>query len=234
LNIQSPNHVPIILLTEWTQSEILSLNYESWPPRSFQGHQNKSCEWKKATSHAQRKILLRSNGVRWSVLNELTYWNPIDHVDVEPMHCLSGMLEWHCQKLWGLNVIAADISDSKKLVQVGYPLAEDYFDGEEWEENLEQTQNKPTCPSINMESLQEALMDINEKIQLENNDYGPPVFSEDDLLIIRKVIRLTKLPAWLNRLSLTFGDASAGKVQSADWITLFTIFLHYKKKLRNC
>ncbi|POW21879.1 hypothetical protein PSHT_01846, partial [Puccinia striiformis] len=58
----------------------------------------------------------------------------------------------------------------KKLVQVGYPLAEDYFDGEEWEENLEQTQNKPTCPSINMESLQEALMDINEKIQLENND----------------------------------------------------------------
>ncbi|KNF01148.1 hypothetical protein PSTG_05503 [Puccinia striiformis f. sp. tritici PST-78] len=137
---------------------------------SFQGHQNKSCEWKKATSHAQRKILLRSNGVRWSVLNELTYWNPIDHVDVEPMHCLSGMLEWHCQKLWGLNVIAADISDSKKLVQVGYPLAEDYFDGEEWEENLEQTQNKPTCPSINMESLQEALMDINEKIQLENND----------------------------------------------------------------
>ncbi|KAI9627297.1 hypothetical protein KEM48_009923 [Puccinia striiformis f. sp. tritici PST-130] len=125
------------------------------------------------------------------------------------MHCLSGMLEWHCRKLWGLDVIAADISDSKKLVQVGYPVTEDYFDEDEWEENLEQAQNEPTGPSINLESLQEALMDIDEEMQLENNDYGPPVFSEYDLLIIWKVIRLTKLPTWLNCLSLTFGDASA-------------------------
>ncbi|POW09247.1 hypothetical protein PSTT_06937, partial [Puccinia striiformis] len=95
--------------------------------------------------------------------------------------------------LWGLDVIAADISDSKKLVQV------------------EQAQNEPTGPSINLESLQEALMDIDEEMQLENNDYGPPVFSEYDLLIIWKVIRLTKLPTWLNCLSLTFGDASAEK-----------------------
>ncbi|KAI7939062.1 hypothetical protein MJO28_014641 [Puccinia striiformis f. sp. tritici] len=194
------------------QAEITSLYYGSWPPQSFQGHQAESQEWKNATTHAERKALLESTGVRWSVLNELPYWNPTDYVVVKPMHCLSGMLEWHCRKLWGLDVIAADISDSKKLVQVGYPVTEDYFDEDEWEENLEQAQNEPTGPSINLESLQEALMDIDEEMQLENNDYGPPVFSEYDLLIIWKVIRLTKLPTWLNCLSLTFGDASAEKV----------------------
>ncbi|POV94938.1 hypothetical protein PSTT_16553, partial [Puccinia striiformis] len=115
------------------------------------------------------------------------------------------------------STLRTDISDSKKLVQVGYPVTEDYFDEDEWEENLEQAQNEPTGPSINLESLQEALMDIDEEMQLENNDYGPPVFSEYDLLIIWKVIRLTKLPTWLNCLSLTF----------ADWITLITIFLPF-------
>ncbi|POW10870.1 hypothetical protein PSHT_08560 [Puccinia striiformis] len=89
------------------KAEITSLYYGSWPPQSFQGHQTESQEWKNATTHAERKALLES----------------------------TGMLEWHCRKLWGLDVIAADISDSKKLVQVGYPVTEDYFDEDEWEEN---------------------------------------------------------------------------------------------------
>ena len=70
-------------------------------------------------------------------------------------------------------------------------------------------------------------MEIDEEIQIEDNQFGPSVFSDGNLLILRKVIKLTKLPAWLNRLSHLFGDASAGKVRSADWITLITIFLPF-------
>lgn len=118
-------------------TEIESLDYNSWPQRSLQGHQKESKQWRDATTLAERTKLFKSNGVRWSVLNQLPYWNPIDFVVVEPMHCLSGMIEWHCRKLWGLDLVAANLSESQKRAQPSRPHAEDYFDEDEYEEHLD-------------------------------------------------------------------------------------------------
>ncbi|KAH9822268.1 hypothetical protein DFH28DRAFT_922584 [Melampsora americana] len=52
-------------------------------------------------------------------------------------------------------------------------------------------------------------------------------FSSQDLSKIRWVLKKTQIPPWLNRPSPIFGDAAAGKVRSADWITFFTIFMPF-------
>jgi hypothetical protein len=53
-------------------------------------------------------------------------------------------------------------------------------------------------------------------------------FSTEDLMsTIRRIIRCTTLPSWLNRPPLLFGDASAGKVRSADWVTFLAIFMPF-------
>ncbi|WAQ91664.1 hypothetical protein PtA15_15A54 [Puccinia triticina] len=48
-----------------------------------------------------------------------------------------GMIEWHCRKLWGLDLVAANLSESQKRAQPSRPHAEDYFDEDEYEEHLD-------------------------------------------------------------------------------------------------
>ncbi|POW20418.1 hypothetical protein PSHT_03598 [Puccinia striiformis] len=157
--------------------EIDSLDCTSWKKRTIQGHQAESEAWKSAKTHAERETLFKKSGVRYSILNELPYWDPTEFVVVEPMHLLSGILEWHAQKVWCID--------------------------------------------------EDTLMEIEEEIRVDTEVNGPSVFSSDDLKLIRRVITQTKIPSWLNRPSPIFGDASAGKVRSADWITFFTVFMPF-------
>jgi len=45
-------------------------------------------EWLDATSKSQRKALYKRNGVHWSELLHLTYWDPVNWVVVDGMHNL--------------------------------------------------------------------------------------------------------------------------------------------------
>ncbi|KAG0140672.1 hypothetical protein CROQUDRAFT_27178, partial [Cronartium quercuum f. sp. fusiforme G11] len=71
------------------------LNFTTWRSRTIEGHKAESDAWRSATTHAQRDQLLKAYGVRWSILNELSYWDPTMFTVVKPMHLLSGMLSWH-------------------------------------------------------------------------------------------------------------------------------------------
>lgn len=42
---------------------------------------------------------------------------------------------------------------------------------------------------------------------------------------IRKVIRQTSTPTWINSVPYNFGDAAAGKLKADEWRTLGTIYL---------
>ncbi|POW04864.1 hypothetical protein PSTT_10068, partial [Puccinia striiformis] len=81
---------------------------------------------------------------------------------------------------------------------------------------------------IDLRLLQNALMKLEEEMRVDTEVNGPSVFTSDDLKLIRQVIiTQTKIPSWLNRPSLIFGDASASKVRSANWITFFTVFMPF-------
>ncbi|POW01152.1 hypothetical protein PSTT_12679, partial [Puccinia striiformis] len=202
------------------QSRNQDLDHAAWSVRTIEGHKAESKAWKSATTHTERKELFKAFGVRWSILNELSYWDPTKFTVVEPMHLLSGMLCWHAIKVWRLKEIVLELKD-KKPVEYDVPVNEDYFDGDHYEQLREDERYYATTNNsgINLHSLQDALMEIDEDIQAINDSSEDPcVFSSKDLSKIRWVIKHTQIPSWLNRPSPIFGDASAGKVRSADWI----------------
>ncbi|KAI7960492.1 hypothetical protein MJO29_005560, partial [Puccinia striiformis f. sp. tritici] len=105
----------------------------------------------------------------------------------------------------------------------------DYFDEDEFE-GLREEDNNPVLnnPSIDMNLLEDALMEIDEVIEDKTSSAKiSSAFSPEDLSTIRHIISCTVIPSWLNRPLLLFGDASAGKVRSANWITFFTIFMPF-------
>jgi hypothetical protein len=92
------------------------------------------------------EALLKSNpqAVRWSPLNELPYWNPIQSTVIDPMHLiLLGLCQFHWRRFWGGDRIP-DVSkiilgegtgiqeDATYLDNVDFPLGEGaYLDNEQ-------------------------------------------------------------------------------------------------------
>ncbi|KAI9445610.1 hypothetical protein F5148DRAFT_1278254 [Russula earlei] len=84
--------------------EIDNLDANSWPIRTWAEHRQSACAWKDATSHAARLRLYCQNGIRWSKLLRLPYWDPTTFVVLDCMHSLLlGNLQRHCREVWGMN-----------------------------------------------------------------------------------------------------------------------------------
>ncbi|POW10495.1 hypothetical protein PSHT_08759 [Puccinia striiformis] len=199
------------------QSRNQDLDHAAWSMRTIEGHKAESEAWKSATTHTEREELFK------------VYWDPTKFTVVEAMHLLSGMLCWHAIKVWCLKEIALELKD-KKPVQYDIPVNEDHFDEDHYKQLREDERYYATTndSGINLRSLQDALMEIDQDIQAnDDSSEDPCVFSSKDLSKIRWVIKQTQIPLWLNRPSPIFGDASAGKVRSADWISFFTIFMPF-------
>ncbi|KAI7966384.1 hypothetical protein MJO29_002132 [Puccinia striiformis f. sp. tritici] len=142
------------------------------------------------------------------------------------MHFLSGILKQHAQKVWCIDKVVVEIK-KKQVRDVQFPESEDYLDEDTYAELRHEELNAGNN-GIDLRLLQNALMKLEEEMRVDTEVNGPSVFTSDDLKLIRQVIiTQTKIPSWLNRPSLIFGDASASKVRSANWITFFTVFMPF-------
>ena len=93
-----------------TLDDIDDFDYQHWPSRSLAEHQRLAQEWKDATSERDRDKLYEENGVRWSELLRLPYWDPTRFVMIDSMHgFFLRMFQRHCRQIWGMSV---DIEDS--------------------------------------------------------------------------------------------------------------------------
>ncbi|KNZ64683.1 uncharacterized protein VP01_1004g11 [Puccinia sorghi] len=117
----------------------------------------------------------------------------------------------------------------KSMLDVDHQLqTKDHFDEDEYEA-LREEEQAPFLNSsgIDLTSLQEALMEIDQEIEDQHSSLNVTnIFSTEDLSTIRCIIGSTIIPSWL-RPSLLFGDTSSGKVCLADWVTCFTTFMPF-------
>lgn len=75
-------------------------------------------EWKLARSHSERDKLFKKQGVRWSVLLDLPYWDPPRYTIIDSMHTiLLGHLHRHCSIIWGMNAARVDRNGNRKAVR---------------------------------------------------------------------------------------------------------------------
>lgn len=84
--------------------EIDNLEVKSWPTRTWDEHKQSASAWRGATSTAEQSRLYRQNGIRWSELLRLPYWDPTTFIVLDCMHSLLlGDLQRHCREIWGMD-----------------------------------------------------------------------------------------------------------------------------------
>lgn len=88
-----------------TIQEIENLDKTSWPKRRLYEQLVWARQWKECPSERDREFLFKLHGVRWSVLLDLPYWNPILFSIVDQMHAaFLGLYQTHCRRLWGIDL----------------------------------------------------------------------------------------------------------------------------------
>jgi hypothetical protein len=64
-------------------------------------HRENALNWRRCKSNAERTRFVKENGVRWSELLRLPYFDPIRFVVIDPMHCLFlGIAKWIVKRIW--------------------------------------------------------------------------------------------------------------------------------------
>ena len=83
-----------------------NLNINTWPPGlSREDHIAFANDWRNKKTASEQNAAVKKNGIRWSVLLDLPYWQPSQWTITEGMHVLLlGVIPRHCRDLLGLNM----------------------------------------------------------------------------------------------------------------------------------
>jgi hypothetical protein len=84
-------------------------DHECWKRRSRDQMHQAAIAWRDARSTHERNVLFSKNGVRWSPLWKLPYWDPTRQLVVDSMHCLlEGVAHFHFTELLELTDAGAN------------------------------------------------------------------------------------------------------------------------------
>ena len=82
------------------KADYTNINRSEWTARTMNDHKKQANEHKHATTRAQEKAIEREYGCRYSILNELPYFDPPRMCIIDPMHNLLLGTAKHMVDLW--------------------------------------------------------------------------------------------------------------------------------------
>lgn len=83
------------------KNNLQNLDHKNWQERKAEDHRQSAEQWKAATNAKDRKALKDHNGVYWTPLVRLTYWDPVYDLVIDTMHNLYiGVAAHHCRDVW--------------------------------------------------------------------------------------------------------------------------------------
>jgi hypothetical protein len=86
-----------------------NLNRTTWTPRNVADLRTAAHQWKDAKSQAERNALFKKNGVRWTELWRLPYYNPLAMISIDGMHALfERVIPFHLREVLGIDKSLAD------------------------------------------------------------------------------------------------------------------------------
>jgi len=86
--------------TESRKSDYSGYNRDDWPSREESVHRDQSTRYLEASTRTEQREIEKYYGLRYSVIVELPYFNPIRHAVVDPMHNLYLGLSKHAMQIW--------------------------------------------------------------------------------------------------------------------------------------
>jgi hypothetical protein len=80
-----------------------------WQPKDVDDLRAQAEAWRTAQTIKDQENLFKMNGLRWSELWRLPYWDPPHMLAVDSMHCLlEGLVQYHFREVLGLTETAAN------------------------------------------------------------------------------------------------------------------------------
>lgn len=74
-------------------------------PRTAGEHREMAEAWLHADSEEEQNALFQRNGVRWSELLRLRYWDPVQNTIIDSMHGFYlRIFQRHCRDIWGMDI----------------------------------------------------------------------------------------------------------------------------------
>ncbi|PPQ75273.1 hypothetical protein CVT24_007401 [Panaeolus cyanescens] len=217
-------------------AEMNTFDYVRWPKRSEDDHRKCAAQWRDAQTEEHREKLYQTNGVRWSELLRLPYWDPTRFVVIDVMHALLlGLLKRHLDpsKL------------SKEKLDMGRAaLAKHHYNRLV---DLNQSELRYLCYELNLpyggrkSTLIGSLMRYQNSLSegAVTNNIAPTSDEDDDsddlrpvtilgeatLEEIRQDMAKLKLPTWVSPAPSHPGGAKSGKLTADQWKTFCTVNL---------
>jgi hypothetical protein len=107
------------------------IDKSKFPPFTNDKHHKQANAWLKLDNATEQKKFVKEHGARWSVLNELPYWKPIDYCSIELIHALIlGDLKDHTMRFMSLVSSASklqDVQDKEREWQIDQSHTEPPF-----------------------------------------------------------------------------------------------------------
>ena len=97
------------------RKDMEEIDVSKFPLRVHEKHLEHAKKWLETENFTERETLVKEHGARWSVLNELTYWQPIEHCAIELMHALIlGNLKDHSLRFFSLTTVGAKLKEMQE------------------------------------------------------------------------------------------------------------------------
>ena len=97
------------------KNNIEEIDKSKFPPRTHTEHLAHASAWLKSQSLTDRNALVKEHGARWSVLNNLTYWRPVEYCSIELMHALVlGDLMDHSMRFFSMPTVGEELKKIKE------------------------------------------------------------------------------------------------------------------------
>jgi hypothetical protein len=110
---QSAGHSSHFLCTRcdcYHKSTIGRTDCENWSVQDCTILRQRAAQWKAATTQKSQNTLFSQNGIRWTELWRLPYWDPTRMLVVDPMHCLlEGLAQFHFRNVLKLTTTDAEV-----------------------------------------------------------------------------------------------------------------------------
>lgn len=237
-----------------SKADIGNLDSLSWERRNRQAHLEAERIWLDAQTQTARGRCLTATGVRWSILNELPYWDATRMVILDIMHNLSGVMQCHAMELFGFGGdmkrfekkkaerAADDESDASEGESVEEQTEAEEAESEDWDrerKGLAEESGTVNRQGISLKlgrSNIESTLSPNPSFtnttlplddESEDETFAAPrhLLSKFSLATLRSTISSTSIPSWIDRPPTNLGEPSHGKTKSDTWFKLYQIFI---------
>lgn len=233
-----------------TCQDVNNIEVDSYKIRHITSIHQQSQLWRSAETQHERKQLLKTNGVRYTILSELKYWHPINHGSIDTMHCLLlGLLKDFSTTY--LQIPSAgkilrkelDKAELEGIYPEDQPPVHPHLapgtnalirnpNDDSSEQSSDSRMSYPRAAK-SQTSTQSTLSEPNTSNRSDASDSSAstilgahgPALTPHELKLIHKSIEQAITPSWLPAVPPLFGTTAHGSVKAVQWLVLYTVYM---------